>query len=119
QGGTPRSARSLNCLRSESRFARGVAELLRGRFRNGNGYFLPFLRADGEACGATYGRWRRDVCDELHRREQGCAELQCDGTGKGSTRGGVPVSRLRTWPQGRARSRDFAWATEDARGLWH
>jgi enoyl-[acyl-carrier protein] reductase I len=26
-----------------------------GRFRDGDGYFVPFLRADGEACSASNG----------------------------------------------------------------
>ena len=58
---------------------------------------------------------RRDhVRYGLLRREQGGRELQCDGSGQGSARGGVPRSGLRTRSAGYSCSRDVSGSVEDA-----
>ena len=92
--GPARHSRPFDRLRAEGRSARRASQLLRRRLCQGDGRFLPFLRADGEARGAADDGWRHDVRDELLRRQPGRAQLQCDGTREGGAGSGVPLSGL-------------------------
>ena len=115
--GSAGHSRSLNRLRAQERSSGRTSELFRGRVREGDGYFVPFLHSNGEAGGAPDDRRRDDVRHELLRREPGGRELQCDGSGQGSARGGVPLSGLRTRFAGHPRARHVSRSVEDAGSL--
>ena len=67
--GQDRHPGALNRLRAQGRPSRWAAGLFGGRFREGDGHFMPFVCPDGEVGSAADDRWRIDVCDELLWRQ--------------------------------------------------
>ncbi len=101
--GPARHPRPLDRVRAEGRPAGRAHQLLGGRFREGDGRVVPFLRADGAARRAVDDERRDDVRDELSWRRQGDTHVQCHGSGEGRARSLLPLPRVRT-----GRTRAFA-----------